>query len=556
MGCFAWLKSLLTHKSDHLRNLEIPSTKSLYTTLEIIPNKLQLFVYSHTISLHELDSDPFQKEKHLESQIACWTFLSHGLSVHGQKEIYFTLRRYEDEDENDIPVNIKDLYHAFYILARKGSRVDIGGYSNFGNEIIFSNTDMNKIIYTEKQKDEIGLPSQVLHAILITNEEYEVYVNYGISRLLARMGYARRYFPFPPWSERLRESVVTMDDMKSSILNIIGSIIQILGVRVTRLRNKTIKLNISPNSHEIIYNVLRETGFNGVLTILTGIDKQANSCLVWNGNHEELNANSSGYLSTRLGGCFITFCSQQPADRVQVAEDGFILFLTDNTFQQIYQALISRNSLNIKPNENVHIVLEWDNEERFSNENYNNEHVADLILLELLTNENRLQDRISLNSQAQYTGKIDNVVKKHFSSMHKSNGFNLSIFFTLKENEPAHIKLQMNPLDYDDSKALSHKLWHSLTLIDLPPICSGLISFQMHYAVWGGESELILEENAKITPELNVWPEKKENNLSTNEITFLHSFRLIGDTEESLIEDKKEKLNLINEKGFVNQLMA
>ncbi|RIB18077.1 hypothetical protein C2G38_2185598 [Gigaspora rosea] len=45
---------------------------------------------------------------------------------------------------------------------------------------------------------------------------------------------------------------------------------------------------------------------------------------------------------------------------------------------------------------------------------------------------------------------------------------------------------------------------------------------------------------------------KKENNLSTNEITFLHSFRLIGDTEESLIEDKKEKLNLINEKDLIN----
>ncbi|RIB18076.1 hypothetical protein C2G38_2185597 [Gigaspora rosea] len=70
---------------------------------------------------------------------------------------------------------------------------------------------------------------------------------------------------------------------------------------------------------------------------------------IWNGNHEELNANSSGYLSSRLGGCFITFCSQQPADRVQVAEDG------------------------------------WDNEERFANESYKNEPVADLILLELLS---------------------------------------------------------------------------------------------------------------------------------------------------------------------------
>ncbi|CAG8486299.1 248_t:CDS:2 [Dentiscutata heterogama] len=503
-------------------------------TKQIIPNKLQLLVYSHSIDYSDFDAPP---QKRPEFQIACWTFLSRGLSIHRQKEIYFTLRRNEDENEDDFPINIKVLYHAFYILACKGSTVDIGEYSYFDDkmgEIIFSRADMNKIIYTERQPIGIDLPSHVLHAILITNEEYEVYMNYGISRLLSQMGNAERYFPFPPWNDRLRESVVTMNDMKSSILNMVGIKIINLEVRVTCIKNKTIRLNISPNTHESICKAYSETEFQYALTILTGLDRKANSCLVWDGNLKELNANGIGCLSSRLGGCF----------------DGFVLFLTNNTFQHIHQALISRNYLNIRLNENTCFVLEWDHAPKkpiiVKDERNKKKHIVELTEIELLTSESKLDDRMCVPSQIDYISEIDHVVLEHFSLMDKSSGFNLSICFTIEENETVHIELRKNPLDYDDSKLLAYKLWHSLSLVNLPIIYSGPVSFQIHFAVWGG------------IPESYVWPKEEEGILSTEKVTFSHGYRLIGDTEENVIKDEKEKLDIINEKaewhtGYINE---
>ncbi|CAG8780792.1 29766_t:CDS:1, partial [Racocetra persica] len=34
----------------------------------------------------------------------CWTFISKGMSIYGQKEICFTLLRSEDEKETDFPI--------------------------------------------------------------------------------------------------------------------------------------------------------------------------------------------------------------------------------------------------------------------------------------------------------------------------------------------------------------------------------------------------------------------------------------------------------------------
>ncbi|CAG8676574.1 3596_t:CDS:1, partial [Scutellospora calospora] len=315
--------------------------------------------------------------------------------------------------------------------------------------------------------------------------------------------------------------------------------------RVTLIKNKTISLNLSPNTHESICKALSETGFQYTLTILTGIDELANSCLVWKSNNKELVANGSGCLSSRLSGCFITFCLQQSTDRVQVIEDGLILFLTDNTFHLIHQALISRNSLNIKPNEDTHIVLEWDKEKnndyesniiskKTGHESNDDNYIAHLIEIELLTNMN--EDRISLNSHVNYIIEIHNVVLKHFSLMNKNSGFNLSICFIIEDSKFAHIKLQTKPLDYDDSKVLSNKLWHNLTLVNLPIIYSGPVSFNMHYAVWGG------------TPE-SKWPEEEERNSSISIINTHHNDNTTQDIFKNISGELCELYSKERKKG-------
>ena len=265
------------------------------------------------------------------------------MAVRGQKEISFTLCRKKEEKKSDFPKELVNLYLTIHYLACKGLTVDVEGCTS----LIEFFPGMRNIIYTKVKYQEIRMAPNVIHAILITDEERLVYENYGMLRLLGHMGNAERRFPFPQWSDRFRKSIVTMADMELSFLNQLMRV-KIPGACVTMMKKSKqtdcIKLKVSSDKHAMICDVISKIEPQAVLTILTDLDYEADSCLTWKAGESLRGIAKSNGAANRLGGCFVIFCPCPP-NKFQIIEDGFYLQLTDSTYQHIRQAFLSRNSL-------------------------------------------------------------------------------------------------------------------------------------------------------------------------------------------------------------------
>ena len=224
--------------------------------------------------------------------------------------------------------------------------------------------NMKAVIYTRPQPlNGVNLPPEVMQAILITDEEYRIYENYGIQRLLSNMGFTERYFPHPPWSVRSRENFVSMTDMQSSVLsNVVSSMIP--EARVTKIEHprqkECIKLWVSPDSHEAVKKFLSQLKPNQPFTVYTELDKDVDSCLVW--KHPQKNPmaiNVDDVSMSRVSGSFIIFCPEQSTDGYLLVEDGFSMLITNDTYNHIYNALSSRDSFSTEINDNTRFELEW-----------------------------------------------------------------------------------------------------------------------------------------------------------------------------------------------------
>ena len=72
------------------------------STIQVIPDELAVHEHWHDI--------PYAQP------VPCWTYITQGLSAHGQKELVFTLRRTEMAEQGESPDFVLDLpdYVAFY----------------------------------------------------------------------------------------------------------------------------------------------------------------------------------------------------------------------------------------------------------------------------------------------------------------------------------------------------------------------------------------------------------------------------------------------------------
>ncbi|CAG8718642.1 24992_t:CDS:2, partial [Racocetra persica] len=389
--------------------------------------------------------------------------------------------------------------------------VDIGWRSGFPT---FPKTkNMNFMIYVEgkssfKALKGIDLPSEFLIAILITKEEYEIFEKHGMPRLLSHMGNAERYFPFPIWNDRSRKSVVTMNDLKSSILNMAVLTMRIPRISATLINKELIRLKIPSQSHAKLCEAISTLDSQYPLTILTDLDESADSCLVWNSVWKKHHAISSGFLSNLTGGCFITFCPKQSEDLCMISEDGFALLLKDNTYKILLQALRSRNSFNIKSNMlHFHLEFEWDSK-------IDGNGVKDIKVTEckltnfvFLTRIQKLNERVNCKALVEYTDDLYNEISKHFSSIEKSDGFTLFVDSFITTCGSIDVKLGTLPKNYDSAKALFDLLLRNLMSVK-PPIVYGHLGIRFEFIVWGGISEK--DEEKSSTKELSQYQKIKE----------------------------------------------
>jgi len=315
--------------------------------VDVIPQQLQAFVHLHDVT-----------------NIPCFTYVTNGLTAYEQQEISFTLRRVGNENCTNFPMIPIELFHNIYDRVRSGETFDFGGCTVFDRFELLGTQNMKAVIFTREQPgSEVQLSKDTLHAVLITDEEYQVYKRHGILRMLSKIGYKERSFPFPSWNDRFRQNAVTMADLETSII-LKTFLNRISGTRVTKMKtedqiNDLILMQVSPNSHEIVKDLVARMDSPRPFTILTELDDDADSCLIWKSGLTQPTTLSVHNTTIRTAGCFILFCPEQFENELKMVEDGYTLMLTNATYHQLCEAISSRKPFSVPLKENGQFRLEW-----------------------------------------------------------------------------------------------------------------------------------------------------------------------------------------------------
>jgi len=290
--------------------------------VEVIPGQLAVEVY-----LHEIASQ--------HGAIACWTYVTDGLAVHGQTEIAFTLRHDPDEVSQRFPDDPLRLFATIHGLAATGQRVGAGGVTEFGEAMFLG----HHLLYAAAQgMAGVALPAPCLAALLITADELRAVRAFGAARVLARLGQAAAFYPFPPWADRRRRGLALERTFESSLLS---KIARAAAPNLhLMLHDGQITLRALRAEQPLWRDRLAQLPADAAVALLTSIDPTANGCLTWVPGQKAPEAIvPPGSDGSRMSGCFVVFVTGQPVNRGMILEDGFAIELTAEGWQAIRRAL-------------------------------------------------------------------------------------------------------------------------------------------------------------------------------------------------------------------------
>jgi hypothetical protein len=160
-----------------------------------------------------------------------WSYVSKGLQNHGQKEIIITVpvqwNRNKAVDPDRYPSEPMELLTSAYHSAKSGQILEAGDHYELHSTDLFDNPKLKALALVPSSYHhhlqlkplfpgaiESAVGTDHLTGILLSDIEYEVSCNFGLSRVLARIGLEHSFFPFPPFSFPQRISIYPPEGRK------------------------------------------------------------------------------------------------------------------------------------------------------------------------------------------------------------------------------------------------------------------------------------------------------------------------------------------------------
>ncbi len=316
---------------------------------EILPNELYAIV-----NLHDMQQGV--------NAFSCWSFVSEGLSRNGQKELAILVKKDSLEADHDYPMDPLGLFLTVKQYADQGSFVGEGDVTEFGDSG-FIDTKFRAMAYLRP----LGIagieePGSILSCVLLTEDELQIARRFGLTRVLALLGYTFSHFPCPPWVDRHRNSVIT-DEMKEGMdKSILSKVPQfaIPGVRV-QLAGTTLSIRCPIGLHEGLNELLKQIPDEAPLVVSTELDPDANALLVWQATME--NGPSAitppGSDGSKVCGCSVLIFPEQDESNAQVVEDSFLLSLTTPDWIKLRAGLMNGEEVKVVTPAGGTIAVEW-----------------------------------------------------------------------------------------------------------------------------------------------------------------------------------------------------
>jgi len=278
--------------------------------------------------------------------MACWSYVTDGLRARGQKELVLTVSR--DRHEVTPSERPLQLFANLRERAARGTLTEIGDFT----EISIMENFKGAIFATSQPLPGIPAPQDALAAILVTQDELEVAKRCGVSRIIARLGDAYRYFPFPPWSDPSRKAVVRPEFWQRSILSKLVTL-RIPGTTVRKEADEVL-VRLPSEAAKVVDETWSKLAAETPIAFLTDPDPDADGMLVWQpGQREPRAITPPGSNGKRIGGCFIGFLQLgflPEAEQKNVSEpyeDGFMIKLTGPSWREVAEGLRSGKPVSI-----------------------------------------------------------------------------------------------------------------------------------------------------------------------------------------------------------------
>lgn len=316
---------------------------------EIVPDELYAIV-----NLHDMQQGA--------NSFSCWSYVSEGLNRLGQKELAILIRQNPGEEIHEYPMDPLGLFLTVRQYAEQGSFVTEGDVTEFG-ESGFIDSKFRAMAYLRP----LGIagmeePNSVLSCVLLTEDELEIARRFGLTRVLALLGYTFSHFPCPPWVDRGRNSCIT-DDMKAAMdQSILAKVPQfaIPGVRV-QLAGTTLSIKCPNGLEEGLNELLQQIPEEAPLVVSGELDPDANALLVWQATME--NGPSAitppGSDGSKVCGCSVLFFPEQDESNAQVVEDSFLLSLATPDWLKMRKALMTGSEVKVATPAGGTISIEW-----------------------------------------------------------------------------------------------------------------------------------------------------------------------------------------------------
>ena len=436
-------------------------------SVEVIPGRLKVRIF-----LHEIE---YEKEI-----FSCWSYVTDGLVAQKQKEIIFTLRRDPGQKPEDYPRELLDLFATFFHYAERGQLADVGQSTLFGETGMGGDRDFRGIGYIEPQGfpgvETRGVP--LLAGILLKNDEAQVAWDLGLTRVTALLGMKYRYYPCPTWSDLKRDPVASLQAMAKSHL---WKIARVPACASYYEERKHIFLSLLPSSQASLRGFLNKFPSTKPLALRTQPDLRANACLVWPSGHDQPVAiTPSGSDGSRKTGAFLAFIPEQDTNEIQTVEDGFFLYLTNSAWLRIREALLSGADVFVPPAEvgGASLSVMWAKPAAYtslvSGETYTADRwttynpettlpLKELVAVRssrivLLTSEQALQERATVEGLGGYLNAIEKAVDTFFAPLERKTNRELTIqlALTAAENEVRFIAVP--DLSADAAEELHERL--------------------------------------------------------------------------------------------------
>jgi hypothetical protein len=288
------------------------------------------------------------------------SFVSSGLAAHGQREIIVTLLRRSDEVVAALPQPLLDYFVQVHAFAEKGRLVGPGAWTEFGTDFLAAG--IRGVAYADApQIKDVEIPMNALAGILLTSSEMRVVKTCGVFRVLSRLGEARRYYPFPFWCDRDRQSVVPEGVEEASLLARVRSF-RAAGASVLLEQDQNcLKLLVVTTGSSDLKGKLDQVPPNQAMAILTEPAPEADGWFFWRPGQKERGAiTPPGSRGARLTGFHLIIAPGVEVDGVTPHEDGFALTLRAESWTRFKEALERRGRFEITPPANgLRFELVW-----------------------------------------------------------------------------------------------------------------------------------------------------------------------------------------------------